>query len=229
VLPITPRTDWSGDGVRDWSALGEEEQHALRALRHTIGNLALLEPELVEAAGWRSFPDKRTVAYARSAVPGTLALAELDRWDTAAITGRTKRLAAAFIERWPRAATVAIDDDGLTPILDVPRRPGWYDGWRDEFDYVDYRGEHWEVHDVKSLLRRVTRRIWADAPDRVLAFSAGNGGPVYESQAWNGEWEPLGDEHWMFAGQLPQVALRDLQGLLDHVGLAAEVFVKYPY
>lgn len=229
VFPTHPRTDWTGDGRRTWSSLSDDEQNSLRALRHTIGNLTLLERDAADAASGRSFADKQRIAYAPSAVPGTAALGGLAEWGSAAIADRTKRLAGRFIELWPRAAAVPIDDDGLMPILDVPHRPGWYDGWREEFDYVDYRGEHWEVHDVKSLLRRVTRRIWADRPDDVLAFSADNGGPVYDSQAWNGEWEPLGDAHWLFSGQVPQYALRDLQGLLESTGLAAEVFVKYPY
>jgi hypothetical protein len=229
VFPVNPRTEWSGDGVRTWSSLSDDEQHSLRALRHTIGNLALLERDLAEAASGRSFADKRRVAYSSSAVPGTRALAGTEAWGSTAITERTKELATAFIARWPRAATVAIDDDGLTPILDVPRRPGWYEGWRDEFEYVDYRGEHWEVYDIKALLRRVTKRLWTDRPDDVLAYSAANGGPVYDAQAWNGEWERLGETDWLFVGQVPQYALRDLQGLLEHCGLAAEVFVKYPY
>ena len=229
VFPVNPRTEWSGDGQRTWSALTDDEQHSLRALRHTLGNLALLEHDLAEAASGRSFADKRRIAYASTTVARTQALAEIETWGSTAITERTKGLASAFIDRWPRAAAVPIDDDGLTPILDVPRRPGWYEGWRDEFDYVDYRGEHWEVHDIKSLLRRVTKRLWADRPEDVIVYSAANGGPVYEAQAWNGEWEPLGDAHWLFVGQVPQYALRDLQGLLEHCGLAAEVFVKYPY
>ena len=85
-----------------------------------------------------------------------------------------------------------IDDDGLTPILDAQRRRGWPRGWEREFEYVEYRGEHWEVHDVKYLFNRVFKRLWADAREDVVAFSARRGGPIFEAQAWNGHWDRAG-------------------------------------
>jgi len=228
VFPIAPGETWSGDGVRMWRDLSEDEQNSLRALQQTAGNLALLEEPLADAAIGRSFGDK-VALYARSAVPGTRALAELPAWGSGRIGDRSGSLAAEFVRIWPRAATGAIDDDGLTPILDAVRRPGWYPGWQQEFDYVEYRGEHWEVHDLPALFARVYRRLWTDHADEVLAFSAANGGPVYDTQAWASTWVPLGETHWLTTAAAPQYLLRDLQGVLSALGLADEVFVCYEW
>jgi len=228
VFPIAPGEAWSGDGVRAWRDLSEDEQNSLRALQQTAGNLTLLEEPLADGAAARSFPDKAAF-YSRSAVPGTRALAELPAWGSGPIGERSGRLAAEFVRIWPRAATGAIDDDGLTPILDAVRRPGWYSGWQQEFDYVEYRGEHWEVHDLPALFARIYRRLWTDRSDEVLAFSAANGGPVYDTQAWASTWVPLGETHWLTTAAAPQYLLRDLQGVLGALGLADEVFVRYEW
>ncbi|HWK21083.1 MAG TPA: DUF262 domain-containing protein [Microbacteriaceae bacterium] len=228
VFPIAPGEAWSGDGVRAWRDLSDDEQNSLRALQQTAGNLALVEEPLADALIGRSFADKAAF-YARSDVPGTRALAELPAWGSGPIGDRSGRLAAEFVRTWPRAATGAIDDDGLTPILDAARRPGWYRGWEHEFDYVEYRGEHWEVHDLPALFARIYRRLWTDHAEAVLAFSAANGGPVFDSQAWASTWIPLGDTHWLTTAAAPQYLLRDLQGVLSSLGLADEVFVCYEW
>jgi len=227
VFPLAPGESWSGDGVRRWQDLSEDEQNSLRALAQTAGNVTLLEESLADAAVARPFTEK-TAFYARSAVPETRAIATLPAWGSGPIGDRSGRLAAEFVRIWPRAAQGAIDDDGLTPILDAVRRPGWYPGWQREFDYVEYRGEHWEVYDLPALFTRVFRRLWTDHREQVLAFSAANGGPVHETQAWASTWVPLGDTHWLTTAAAPQYLLRDLQGLLASLGIADEVFVVYP-
>ncbi|MCU1514767.1 MAG: hypothetical protein JWO10_1857, partial [Microbacteriaceae bacterium] len=126
-------------------------------------------------------------------------------------------------------ATVLIDDDGLTPILDAQRRRGWPRGWQQEFEYVEYRGEHWEVHDVKYLFNRVFARLWADARADVMAFSERRGGPIFDAQAWNGQWDVLDDTHFLYMGWDSRYMLTAVQGVLEEAGLAAEVFVKYSY
>jgi len=228
VFPIAAGEQWSGDGERTWRDFTEDEQNSLRALQQTAGNLVLLEEHLADAAIGRTFAEKAAI-YARSEVPGARALAGLATWGSGPIGDRSGRLAAEFVRTWPRAATGAIDDDGLTPILDAVRRPGWYAGWQHEFEYVEYRGEHWEVYDLPALFTRVYRRLWTDHADAVLAFSAGNGGPVFDSQAWASTWVPLGDTHWLTTAAAPQYLLRDLQGVLVALGLADEVFVRYEW
>jgi len=229
VFPLAPTESWSGDGVRRWPELTEDEQNSLRALAPTLGNLALLEAPLADGAFALPFDAKRARVYSRSTIAGTRELAQLAVWDTAAISERTTRLGREFVRIWPRPATsVGIDDDGLTPILDATRRPGWYPGWDHEYEYVEYRGEHWEVYDVKHLFNRVFKRIWADRPEDVLDFSARHHGPVFGSKAWHGEWDALDDAHFLFMGSLPQHMLASVQDLLDELGLAEEVFLKYP-
>jgi hypothetical protein len=156
-------------------------------------------------------------------------LTAVAEWGTAAITERTARLADAFVAIWPRPASVGIDDDGLTPILDAQRRRGWPAGWQREFEYVEYRGEHWEVPDVKYLFNRVFTRLWADARDSVVAYSARRGGPVYEARSWNGLWDALDDQHFIYMGWDSRYMMTAVQGVLDEAGIAPEVFVKYSY
>ncbi|MCU1585600.1 MAG: hypothetical protein JWM49_2156 [Microbacteriaceae bacterium] len=229
IFPLAPGDTWSGDGVREWADYSEDEQNSHRALAQSLGNLSLLEERLAERAADTSFPDKRTGVYAKSAIAATRELIDTPAWGTSAIAERTARLTADFLRIWARPATVGIDDDGLTPILDAQRRRGWPRGWEREFEYVEYRGEHWEVPDVKYLFNRVFKRLWADARDHVVTFSARRGGPIFESQAWNGHWDALDETHFLYMGWDSKYMLTAVQGVLEESGLASEVFVKYSY
>ncbi|MET0734178.1 MAG: DUF262 domain-containing protein [Microbacterium sp.] len=229
IFPLSPSETWSGDGSRTWAEYSEDEQNSHRALAQTLGNLALLEQPLAERAFDASFPEKRELAYSRSRIAATRELAEVDRWGTAAISARTAALTARFVDVWARPALVGIDDDGLTPILDAVRRRGWPRGWEREFDYTEYRGEHWEVPDVRYLFNRIFKRLWADSRESVIAFSARRGGPVYPARAWNGQWDALDDENYLYMGWDSRYMLTAVQGVLDEAGIAREVFVKYSY
>ncbi|HKP07691.1 MAG TPA: DUF262 domain-containing protein [Microbacterium sp.] len=228
IFPLAPGDGWSGDGVREWASYTDDEQNSHRALANTIGNLTVLEEELALRAFDRSFPEKQAL-YARSAVATTAELATLPAWGTAAIAERSTQLTERFVEVWKRPGGPAIDDDGLTPILDAVRRRGWPPGWHREWSYVEYCGEHWEVPDVKYLFNRIFKRLWADARDSVVAYSARRGGPVYTAQSWNGQWDRLDDEHSLYMGWDSSYMLSAVQGVLEEAGLAPEVFVKYSY
>lgn len=229
IFPVTPGPAWSGDGVRQWASYSDDEQNSHRALASSLGNLTLLESRLAERAIDASFPDKREAAYAPSDVTMTRGLSGIPSWDTAAIAARTAALTASFLETWRRDAGVAIDDDGLTPILDAQQRRGWPRGWEREFDYVEYCGEHWEVHDVRYLFDRIFKRLWADARADVVAYSARRGGPIYDAQAWNGSWHRLDDTHFLYLGWDSKYMLTAVQGVLEQAGLASEVSVMYSY
>ncbi|MFJ6652403.1 DUF262 domain-containing protein [Microbacterium sp. NPDC091313] len=229
VFPLAPGDVWSGDGARTWAEYTEDEQNSHRALAKTLGNLVLLEDDLAERAFDRSFPDKRDAVYARSSIALARDLAEVSAWSTAAISARSARLGERFLAIWPKPPVVAIDDDDLTPILDAKRRRGWPRGWEREWDYVEYRGEHWEVYDVKYLFNRVFTRLWADARAAVERYSARRGGPVYTERAWNGQWDDLDEHHFLYMGWDSHYMLGAVQGVLDEAGFAAEVFVKYSY
>ena len=228
IFPLAPGDAWSGDGRREWAAYTDDEQNSHRALAKTIGNLTVLEEDLALRAFDRSFPEKQAL-YARSGVGTTRELAELPSWGTAAIAERSALLTRRFVEVWQRPGGPAIDDDGLTPILDAVRRRGWPAGWHREWSYVEYCGEHWEVYDVKHLFNRVFKRLWADAREAVVTYSARRGGPVYTAQSWNGQWDRLDDEHSLYMGWDSSYMLSAVQGVLEAAGLAPEVFVKYSY
>ncbi|MGA7147548.1 MAG: DUF1524 domain-containing protein, partial [Microbacterium sp.] len=228
IVPLTPAESWSGDGTREWAQYSEDEQNSHRALAKTLGNLALLEEALAERVFDRSFPAKRS-AYARSAVPFTREIADAGQWSTRAIAERSSALSERFVRVWARPGSPGIDDDGLTPILDAVRRRGWPTGWEREWDYVEFRGEHWEVPDVKYLFNRVFKRLWADARADVLSYSERRGGPVYDARSWNGQWDQLDDEHFLYMGWDSSYMLSAVQGVLEEAGLAPEVFVKYSY
>ena len=228
VFPLAPSDSWSGDGERAWADYSDDEQNSHRALAATLGNLTLLEQPLSDRAVDESFPDKRAL-YAASAIASTAALADDPLWGTAAIALRTVQQTEHFLRVWARPAVVGIDDDGLTPILDAERRRGWPRGWEKEFDYVEYRGEHWEVYDVKSLFNRIFKRLWADNRPAVEAFSNRRGGPIYDAQAWNGHWDALDESHYLYMGWDSKYMLAAVQGVLQEAALAAEVFVVYSY
>ncbi|QNE46981.1 DUF262 domain-containing protein [Glaciihabitans sp. INWT7] len=228
VFPLAPSDSWSGDGIREWAEYSDDEQNSHRALAQTLGNLALLEQPLAERARDASFPAKRPL-FARSAIPETRDLADGQLWGTAAIGERTARLTIDFLTIWARPTAVGIDDDGLTPILDAQRRRGWPLGWQREFEYVEYRGEHWEVYDVKALFNRIFKRLWADARADVVAFSTRRGGPIFDAQAWNGQWDALDESNFLYMGWDSKYMLTAVQGVLEESGIASEVFVKYSY
>jgi hypothetical protein len=229
IFPLAPGDAWSGDGIRLWADYSDDEQNSHRALVETLGNLTLLEQPLAERATELSFPEKRTTLYPRSAIASTRELSDITAWGTSTIADRTAALTADFLRIWAKPATVSIDDDGLTPILDAQQRRGWPRGWEREFDYVEYRGEHWEVYDVKYLFNRIFKRLWADSRADVIRFSARRGGPIFESQAWNGHWDALDDTHFLYMGWDSKYMLTAVQGLLEEAGIASEMFVKYSY
>ena len=228
IFPLAPADTWSGDGSRAWAEYTDDEQNSHRALAETLGNLTLLESSLAERALDESFREKRAL-YEKSSIPSTRMLAHIPAWGTAGISDRTARLSIDFLAIWARPATVDIDDDGLTPILDAQRRRGWPRGWQREFEYVEYRGEHWEVHDVKSLFNRVFKRLWADSHENVVAFSARRSGPIFGAKSWNGQWDELDESHFLYMGWDSKYMLTAVQGVLEESGLASEVFVKYSY
>lgn len=230
VFPAAPGDDWSGDGERRWTDLSEDEQNSFRALAPTLGNLTLVEDDLAERAfAATTFAEKRDGVYARSAISISGDLAVADGWSTAAISERTERLVSEFIRIWARPAVVLIDDDGLTPMLDAKLRRGWPRGWQREFEYVEYRGEHWEVYDVRYLFNRIFKRLWADDRQVVIDYSERHGGPIYPAKAWNGHWDDIDEGRFLYMGWDSKYMLGAVQGLLDDAGSAPEVFVKYSY
>lgn len=228
VLPAAPSDDWTGDGSRRWADLSDDEQNAHRALVHTLGNATLLEVDLADRVFDASFAQKRR-AYATSSVALTREIADAETWSTPQIAARTERLTARFMDAWRRPAVVGIDDDNLTPILDAKKRRGWPRGWQREFDYVEYRGEHWDVRDVRYLFNRVFARLWADSRQSVVDYSARQGGPVYPAMAWNGQWDRLSEGQYLYLGWDSKYMLSAVQGVLEEAGWASEVFVKYSY
>ncbi|MBN9176180.1 MAG: DUF262 domain-containing protein [Microbacterium sp.] len=231
VAPLAASDDWSPDGERRWADLTDDEQNSFRALTQTLGNLTLLEQPLAERAFDASFPAKRAF-YGASDVVLSRELADAGAWSTAAIAARTAHLTDIFLEVWRRPAVVGIDDDNLTPILDARKRRGWPRGWQREFDYVEFRGEHWEVPDVRYLFNRIFKRLWTESDasrQSVIDFSARRGGPVYPAMAWNGQWDEIAPGQYLYMGWDSKYMLSAVQGVLDEAGWASEVFVKYSY
>ena len=114
-------------------------------------------------------------------------------------------------------------------LEEVNRQDGKKHPWEREWSYVEYRGEHWEVPDVKYLFNRVFKRLWADARPAVIAYSERRGGPVYREQSWNGQWDRLDEDTSLYMGWDSSYMLSAVQGLLEEAGIAPEVFVKYSY
>ena len=101
-----------------------------------------------------------------------------------AIEARTESLTEKFLQIWHRPGSSDIEDsEDLVPILDAPKKPGCYPGWKTEFEYVKFRDETWEVHDVKTLYNRVFKRLWSTHRPAVLAYSTSRKGPIFETKA----------------------------------------------
>ena len=231
IAPLAPSDEWSPGGTRRWTDLTEDEQNSLRALAQTLGNLTLLEQPLADRAFDRSFDDKRVI-YSGSDVVLTREVADATAWSTAAISARTEHLTDLFVRVWERPAVVGIDDDDLTPILDARVRRGWPAGWQREFDYVEFRGEHWEVKDIRYLFHRIFQRLWAESEASrraVIDFSARRGGPLYPAMAWNGQWDEIAPGQFLYLGWDSKYMLAAVQGVLEEAGWASEVFLKYSY
>lgn len=228
IVPAAPGDDWSPDGHRRWAELSDDEQNSYRALSETLGNLTLLEQDLSERVFDASFPTKKS-AYAKSSIDSTRLLESEPEWRTGSITRRTVALSDAVLKIWKRPTLAHIDDDGLTPILDAKKRRGWPAGWQREWDYTEYRGEHWEIYDIKSLFHRIFQRLWADSRESVVAYVERNGGPIYRDKAWNGQWDDFSDGVFLYMGWDSRYMLSAVQGVLEEAGIAAEVFVKYSY
>lgn len=226
IFPQFASNTWSGDGAAEWGAFREAERALYREALPTIGNLALLEPALNAAASNKPFLAK-TKYYESSEVPSTRLLAGMPAWDLEQIANRTQALTERFLEIWRRPSVAGIEDpDHLVPILDVPRKPGYYKGWKTEFEYVRFHGEVWEVRNTKELFQRTFRRLWETRRRQVLEYSASHDRAVFKTQAWNGRWEKLGD-HYLFMGWFPQYMLAGVQSILDEFDMADDVFVKY--
>lgn len=231
VVPLAPSDDWSPGGGERWADLSDDEQNSFRALAATLGNLTLLDEPTADRVFEASYPAKRA-AYAQSPLAMTREIADADRWSTAAIAARTAELTTLFLSVWPRPAVVSIDDDNLTPILDARVRRGWPRGWEREFDYVEFRGEHWEVKDIRYLFHRIFQRLWAESEasrQAVVDFSARRGGPVYPEMAWNGHWDEIAPGRYLYLGWDSRYMLSAVQGVLREAGWDSEVFLKYSY
>lgn len=228
IFPQGPADTWSGGGDLMWASFTEESRAQHRELLNTLGNLTLLEQPLNAGASNRSFPDKQGNYYNKSAIEGTRSLVGERSWDAMAIAQRTHDLTEVFLKTWPRPIAFGTSEaEFLVPILDAERKPGWYQGWRTEFEYVRFGNEIWEIRNVKELFSRVYKRLWATNRDAVLAYSTAHDGPAFAEKAWNGQWDALGDSHYLFMGLFPQYMLGSTQRILDELGIADDVLIKY--
>jgi hypothetical protein len=114
-------------------------------------------------------------------------------------------------------------DGQLTPILDVPRRPGHYPGWATEYEYAVFRGETLEVRNVKQLFLQVFKRLLAERRDDVLA--------------WNPEWFDTEAKHPQYAlvapglyvnmAVFPQYRLKNIQDAVDEFDMPDDLLIKF--
>ncbi|MFM9578032.1 hypothetical protein, partial [Streptomyces turgidiscabies] len=79
---------------------------------------------------------------------------------------------------------------------------------------------------------RIFRRLWTESePSRraVIDFSARRGGPLYPAMAWNGQWDEIAEEQYLYMGWDSRYMLTAVQGVLAEAGWDSEVFLKYSY
>lgn len=139
------------------------------------------------------------------------------------ILSRTANLTTNFLEIWPRPATLATGGDGkLTPILDVPRRPGYYPGWSTEFEYAVFRGETLEVRNIKELFLEVFKRLLAERRDEVLAAI-----PWFATEAKRPQFVRVAPGLYRNMAIFPQYHLELIQNAVDEFDVADDLLIKF--
>ena len=231
VFPLAPGDSWSGDGDPRVGRL--QRRRAEQPPRSAADRSATWRCSRSPwpSARRRVVPRQARRSYARSAMPLTRELADGAAWGTAAIAERTVRADRPSSSRSGRGRPpCSSTTTGSRPILDAKRRRGWPRGWEREFDYVEYRGEHWEVYDVKYLFNRIFKRLWADSASRRRGVQRTPRRPdLRGAQRGTATGTRSTTSHFLYMGWDSKYMLTAVQGLLDEAGIAAEVFVKYSY
>ncbi|CAN5748913.1 DUF262 and DUF1524 domain-containing protein [soil metagenome] len=230
IFPQGPTDQWTGGvGHRAWGAFSEEERAKYREMRHTLGNIALLEQPLNAGASNKSFEDKKRPYYEKSHVRSTKALVDVSVWDVSAIEKRTAEMTEEFLAIWRRPPVPGTVDTG-EPILDAPKKGGYYPGWKTEFEYVRFCDEIWEVHNFRELRARLYQHLWDTRREKLVAWDVLHHPDYFhirETKDPHFIFDPLGESHYLYNGWLPQFNLGEIQELLDEFNLADEMFLKY--
>jgi hypothetical protein len=227
VFPQGPSDGWSGDEIRAWAAFMEDERSRYRELLSTLGNIALLEQPLNAGASNKSFHDKKPY-YRKSRIPSTYALASTGVWDVAAIEKRAAEMTEHFLAIWHRPPIEETPGE-LVPVLDIPKKGGWYQGWKTEFEYAQFQEEMWEVHNILELRVRVYQQLLNEMQERVLEFDRSHheNQHIREMAVAGFRYERIGESLYLYNGWVPHYLLGDIQELLDELGLADELWVKF--
>jgi hypothetical protein len=224
IFPVAPGSAWRGcEEDKCWGERNEDEKSRLRELANTLGNLTLLEQPLNAGAGNHSFNKKKQDYYHRSKIDAVQRLMTVPCWGADQILSRTADLTTSFLEIWPRPMIFPPDGGQLTPILDVPRRPGFYPGWATEFEYARFRGEILEVRNVRQLFLEVFRRLLDERRDAVLAWNRG----LFSTVAQHAKWELIAPDLYVNMAWIPQWHLKEIQDLVDELDLADDLLVKF--
>ena len=230
IFPQTPSDTWSGEARgRIWAEFSVDEKARYQELANTLGNLILLEQPLNAGASNRPFDEKRTY-YADSEIASVQELATVISWGDEAIAQRTARLTEQFLQIWRRPTDEVGDTDAeyLTPVLDAERRTGHYRGWKTELSFARFCGDIWEVRNHKELYSRVFKELWATRRSDVVAYCEARKNPPIGTVREPGiSVGALDDAHFLYTGLFPQYALAETQRVLDELGIADEVYVKY--
>jgi Protein of unknown function DUF262/Protein of unknown function (DUF1524) len=226
IFPVAPGSAWRGcEEDKPWGQRSEEEKARLRELVNTLGNLTLLEQPLNAGAGNHSFNRKQQDYYRRSEIAGVQRLMGVPCWGADQIFSRTAELTTSFLEIWPRPITFAREGDSQwTGILDVPRHPGYYPGWKTEFEYARFRGKILEVRNVKELFLQVVKRLLDERRDAVLAWENGE---YFSKAAEHAQYELVAPGLYINMAWFPQYHLKGVQDLVDEFDLADDLLVKF--
>ena len=231
IFPLAPGDAWSGDGEREWADYSEDEQNSHRALAQTLGNLDPARGAAGRAGARRVVPgEARRRLRRRARSPSTSELADIAAWGTAAIAERTARLTRRLpadlgATRRPSASTTTGSPRSSTRSAGAAGRAAG------------------SASSSTSSTAASTGRCTTSSPcstasssgsgrtarEHVVAFSARRGGPIFEAQAWNGQWDALDETNFLYMGWDSKYMLTAVQGVLEEAGLASEVFVKYSY
>jgi hypothetical protein len=87
----------------------------------------------------------------------------------------------------------------------------------------------WEVHNILDLRVRVYQQLLNEMQERVLEFDRSHheNQHIREMAVAGFRYERIGESLYLYNGWVPHYLLGDIQELLDELGLADELWVKF--
>jgi hypothetical protein len=230
---VWPKVQWSitGSEIERFKEVDAALDHDINGAMEKFSDLVQRRADRLLDTPFEMLPEARDFAQdAEFELPKKSPPA-----DAASLKGLAERLGLAKVRKRFEKTSPGPSPDGRPGepgerrhILEVPLRWGWPKGWKTEFARVDFRGETWEEHNVKTLYHRTFKWLWENCQEDLLRWNEAHDGPIAGPPDY-GRWDRLDDEHYLQMGMFYGYLLEAVQEVLKALGLADEVYVVYAY